>query len=505
MLGFSGVSYLKLLSLKKGGGEALAFNQSGHYVTPETSDAPRKRLLNIVEEMSIAAGCPMPKVFEMTDDSINAFAAGWSTSDAVVGVTSKAIETLDRDELQAVIAHEFSHVMQGDMRLNMNLIAVVFSILCIFQAGRFIMRIQGHSRNRNSAKSNGNQLALAGMILAALGYVGYVGSSLIKAAISRQREFFADAAAVQFTRNPEGLVGAFAKIQAQGSVIRSPQADEISHMFFADGIRKNFSSMWSTHPKLPLRVERIGRRYLSQFHEKARSFRSNQSFVRASVSESEKAKPVDIEHEGMFGLNHEEQFLASIGTLPLYAQNQATSLTIDKILPEKDLRGFYQKTWGAFEARALILALFIHENHASLNRQWDIVTSYLSEDLQKLCKSVQRSLRGSSSRKRLALVDAALGPLKSMTKTQTREFLMVLKSMVLEDGEILLFEYTLFTIVKKNLEKTLPKSTRKTVKTDDSLQRPSNGSGTAKKYVLSCLADSAFTASRQTGLESEKI
>ena len=472
IVGFTGLSYGKLAMLRRGGGKAIAMGQNGRFIPFDTTEPGRQRLLNIVEEMSIAAGCPMPQVFEMQSSSINAFAAGWGTSDAVVGITTKAIDSLDRDELQAVVAHEFSHIVQGDMRLNMNLIAIVFSILCIYQAGRmFLGRLE--TGERRHSRSNGkNEVSILGIMLIVVGYLGYLGSSLIKAAISRQREFYADASAVQYTRNPEALVGAFAKIMSEGSVVNTPKAEEVAHMFFADGLRKKFSNVWSTHPELTTRVERIGSRYLKQFHNKAAKHRVASQSMRSSGVDA--PSPIGSDYPADDGA----EFLAHVGALPLHAQNQAKTLTLNKILPVDNLRGFYQKTWGTYEARALILGLFLHENHTSFDKQWEIATSYLSDDLQKLCRSVHKSLAGSTSRQRLALVDSALGPLKMMTHTQTRQFLMVLKSMVVEDGEIELFEYTLFTIVKKHLEKS------------NRMRRgsPKTGYLAAKLYVLSCLA-----------------
>ncbi len=498
---FSMVSYFKLLSLRSGGGEALALRQGGGFIIPETIDPQRRKLLNIVEEMSIAAGCPMPKVFEMHGDTINAFAAGWQTSDAVIGVTTKAIETLARDEMQAVVAHEFSHVMQGDMRLNMNLIAVVFSIFCIYQAGTVILRSRGR-RSRSSsrsAKSDGS-LAGVGFGLAAVGYIGYLGAGLIKAGISRQREFFADAAAVQFTRNPEALVSAFAKIQGQGSIVESARGQEISHMFFADGIRKKYSDLWSTHPKLVTRVGRIGEKYLDSFIKKSQTHKEALKQGRPnSYKKTEARKPQNKNSSSEDGNGIAERiidlatdpagsglgsnFLNHMGTLPLYAQQQAEKLKLSDI--SKDgLEGIYDQQWGTYECRALVMALMLDENHASLDAQWSIVTEYLPVELQKLCRSVQKKLRGSSSRRRLALVDASLGPLKFMTKQQTHKFLSVLKKMVMQDGQIAVFEYTLFAIVQTHLEKNLRIYRRN--KPSKPASKPNMGS--AKLYALSCLA-----------------
>jgi len=222
-------SVFKTLQLASGG-SVVAELLGGRLIDSNTSDNDERKLLNVVEEMSIASGVPVPQVYVMDDEAgINAFAAGHSTSDAAISVTRGCMKLLSRDELQGVIAHEFSHILNGDMRLNLRLMGLVFGILCLTVIGRVLIRTRGSK----------NPLPLVGLALIVVGWAGAFFGRLIQAAVSRQRELLADAAAAQFTRNPAGLAGALKKIGglAYGSRIESPHAEEASHLFFAQGLR----------------------------------------------------------------------------------------------------------------------------------------------------------------------------------------------------------------------------------------------------------------------------
>ena len=196
------------IAVLKAGGARVAEMLGGRPVLPNSTDFLEKRLLNVVEEIAIASGVPVPPVYVMDQEKgINAFAAGFSPDDAVIGITRGALEILNREEIQGVIAHEFSHILNGDMRLDLKLVGFLHGILLIALIGRSILH--GSSRSRNSKNSGG--AVIFGLILLILGYIGVLFGKLIKSAVSRQREFLADASAVQFTRNPFGLAGALKK------------------------------------------------------------------------------------------------------------------------------------------------------------------------------------------------------------------------------------------------------------------------------------------------------
>ena len=257
-------SLFKIFSLSEGGAP-VARSLGGRLVEGNTSDLAERRLLNIVEEMALASGTPVPAVYVMDDEhGINAFAAGYSPGDAAIGVTHGAIDHLDRDQLQGVIAHEFSHVLNGDMRLDTKLVGMLHGILLLALIGGILMRIVGNSGSSRSSrdddkKDNGAMaFFLMGLALYIIGYIGVFFGRLIKSAVSRQREFLADASAVQFTRNPEGIAGALKKIGglSEHGLIKSSGAEEASHMFFGAAIG-SLSSMMASHPPLEERIKRL--------------------------------------------------------------------------------------------------------------------------------------------------------------------------------------------------------------------------------------------------------
>lgn len=253
------VVLFRLAQLKKGG-KVVAEALGGRRLKSDETDPKVRVLQNVVSEMAIAAGVPAPPLYVLADQSINAFAAGFSPADAVIGVTEGTLNLLSRDELQGVIAHEFSHILNGDMRLNLRLLALLHGILFISEAGQQLLQVRSSGRDRN-----GGILVVFGVGLSfiIIGYIGVLFGQLIKAAVSRQREFLADASAVQFTRNPAGIGGALKRIAAlqQGGRVKHPQASEMSHLFFADALSRwqmGFIGGWfATHPPLAERIKRI--------------------------------------------------------------------------------------------------------------------------------------------------------------------------------------------------------------------------------------------------------
>jgi Zn-dependent protease with chaperone function len=246
-------------------GAVLAQELGGRLIPTNTTDPGERRVRNVVEEMAIASGCPVPSVYVLRNESaINAFAAGYSPSDAVVGVTQGAIEKLDRDELQGVMAHEFSHILHGDMRLNLRLIGILHGILVLGLTGRMILRGVGRGSSSRSSRGGGAValILVIGLALFVIGFIGVFFGRLIKAAVSRQREHLADAAAVQFTRNPAGLAGALKKIGglAAGSYLLTGHAEEASHMMFGSTMGRSLfrrGGWFATHPPIPERVRRL--------------------------------------------------------------------------------------------------------------------------------------------------------------------------------------------------------------------------------------------------------
>ncbi|MDG4771764.1 M48 family metallopeptidase [Solwaraspora sp. WMMD792] len=243
----------------RGGGGRVARELGGVPVPPDTTDPQLRRLRNVVEEIAIASSVPVPEIYLLArEEGINAFAAGWSTSDAAIAVTRGTLERLNRDELQGVIAHEFSHVVNGDMRLNIRLMGLLFGILFLAVIGRGLLRTGFVSGGRSrSDNRGGNPLPLIGLAMIAAGYVGVLVGRLIKASVSRQREYLADASAVQFTRQTAGLAGALKKIAGlpAGSQLKSPKSEEVGHMLFGPGGR--LTALFSTHPPIADRIKAL--------------------------------------------------------------------------------------------------------------------------------------------------------------------------------------------------------------------------------------------------------
>lgn len=252
--GIIGLASLYRISSLGSGGAAVAMQMGGVPVPEDTADPQLRRLRNVVEEMSIASGVPVPAVFVLEQEpGINAFAAGYSTSDAAVAVTRGALDRLNRDELQGVVAHEYSHILNGDMRLNIRLMGVLFGILVLGLMGRKILMYGGSSRNRNAGA-----LVVFALVAVVVGAIGMFFGRMIKAGVSRSREVLADASAVQFTRQTRGIAGALKKIAGveEGSRFQQrAEAEEVSHMLFGDGL--GLSGLFATHPPILQRIQAL--------------------------------------------------------------------------------------------------------------------------------------------------------------------------------------------------------------------------------------------------------
>ncbi len=250
-----GLGSLYRISSLSGGGEQVALQLGGTPVPEDTTDPNLRRLRNVVEEIAIASGVPVPRLYVLEHEAgINAFAAGYTPADAVVAVTRGALDRLNRDELQGVIAHEFSHILNGDMRLNIRLMGVLFGILVLAIIGRKVLFYAPRGRDNRGAAV----VMLAALVAIVIGYIGLFFGRMIKAGVSRSRESLADASAVQFTRQTHGLAGALKKI---GGLVEGSQladrgnAEEVSHMLFGEGLA--FSRLFATHPPLVDRIRAL--------------------------------------------------------------------------------------------------------------------------------------------------------------------------------------------------------------------------------------------------------
>ncbi|CDT79422.1 Peptidase, M48 family [Vibrio diabolicus] len=335
-------SMVRLSALTSNGGRGVAESIGGKLISSNTLDAKHRQLLNVVEEMAIASGIPVPPVYVMQEElGINAFAAGMSIDDAVIGVTQGALDSFTRDELQGVIAHEFSHILNGDMRLNTRLIGVLFGITCIAHFGHLVLDNTHHTSRVSRSSSDSDKgfavIMLIAIICLVLGWIGTLFGSMIKAAISRQREFLADASAVQFTRNDQGIAGALKKIGSHmaGSSLNTKASDEMSHMMFGQSKISGFSGLFATHPPLEERIRRIEPGWDGSFsqssHRPTTSFENDNvsGFSSGTSTQPEKPTTSELSEVGQQLLNQLPSELVDIAREPYSARFIAFALIFD--------------------------------------------------------------------------------------------------------------------------------------------------------------------------------
>lgn len=473
-----GAASLFKWSQLRDGGAAVAAQVGGRRIDPRTTDLHERRLLNVVEEMAIASGTPVPAVFVLDEeDGINAFAAGLTTSDAVVAVTRGTLQKLNRDELQGVIGHEFSHILNGDMRLNVRLTAILFGILVLGLIGRGILRTLGRGRIRTSGggkgKGGGIALVLAvGLALLIIGYVGYFFGRLIQAAVSRQREFLADASAVQFTRNPLGLTGALKKIggYALGSSIENHDASQFSHFFFAQGFRSAFDGLWATHPPLDERIRAVDARWDGKFFEppavvdvERESFASaaarhrspdaaarSAGFQPTSPAQAPSALPPLVREVVREGEPATVPFaaanvLAATGALADAHLAQARSLLAAVPAPLRDA------TRGVETAVPLVYALLLDRDAAARERQFALIAQHSGENFAAATRATAASLTTLADDARLPLFQLTLPALRTLDVSAHDRLRATLDALIRADGTVSLYEFALQKMLLRQL------------------------------------------------------
>ncbi|KPA90136.1 Zn-dependent protease with chaperone function [Pseudomonas asplenii] len=427
------------------GGKLVAESLGGRLINLDPQDFHEKRLLNVVEEMALACGAPVPSVYVLEEDSINAFAAGLSPKDAVIGVTQGAMSLLDRDELQGVIAHEFSHIYNGDMRLNMRLIALLHGILLIGLIGHWVLRSDsGSSRRSSSSNDNKGELfkVAVGLTLLILGYAGTFFGNLIKAAVSRQREFLADASAVQFTRNPDSIGGALKKIggHAAGSQLRAANAAEFSHLYFGAGIKSAIDGLFATHPPLAERIRRIEPGWDGQYPQVKRSGDHPEELVAPSTPSARPAGST------VFAQAAVAQSIAAIGD-PGLAHLQEARDTL-QTLPEALIRAVHDREG----AQALVYGLLLDSVEVLQQQQLDLLRPHLQPALAERLEALRAPLREVPQGQRLALVDLAIPALRQLGRDEFNAVKRGMALLIRADDRVELLEWTLLRIVERNVE-----------------------------------------------------
>ena len=443
-------SLYKIMALSAGG-KVVAESLSGQLIARNTQDLNQRKLLDVVEEMAIASGTPAPPVYLLANErGINAFAAGLSPRDAVIGVTQGAIERLSREQLQGVIAHEFSHIFNGDMRLNIRLMGALNGILILGMLGYYLLYSASFSgRRRGNDKGGGGILALA-IGLMAIGFAGTFFGALIRAAVSRQREYLADASAVQFTRNPNGIAGALKRIGGleAGSRVENPGAPEVSHAFFAQGISGFMQMLSATHPPLAKRILRIDPQWDGKFDS---SDRPDAARVEVQAGEAKTmTRQAAVNKVGAFAAGAAVADVMTamdrIGNPKQEAVDYARSLLSELPVVIKEAA---REPHGA---RAIIYSMLLDKGQKVRARQLRQLQDYADPDVYALTLTLTPRMDDLDIKFRLPVIDIAIPALKQLSLSQYKSFRGNLIALIEMDSRVDLLEWSLQKILFRHLD-----------------------------------------------------
>ena len=418
------------------GGKQIAAALGGRLVQPGADDPLEQRAANIVQEMALAANMPVPSLFVLDEEpGINAFAAGTSPANAVVAVTRGALTSLNRDQLQGVIGHEFSHILNGDMRLSIRLAAMLRGITFIGDVGSILLHSASHRRRyRSSKKDDGRGAVLAiGLGLYLIGLLGGLMAGLIKSAISKQKEYLADASAVQFTRNPEGIGDALKIIggHSAGTFVETARAEEMSHLFFGQ-VRHRLWSAFATHPPIEERIERIDPQWDGQF-------------LTVTAPQTASAEEAENDPGHLAAVAAVGATLAVAGSAQSNATGAANDRDADALL--------LQETKDSLGAMALVLGMAWDPQCEET--QWralsEVEIKGLAETTQRWCKT----LRERAAAQRLHLLELCLPTLRGISVPQYQTFRELLLTWISADGKTDLSEWCLFQMVRHTLDAAL--------------------------------------------------
>ena len=438
-----GTSLYKTSRLSAGGGR-VALDMGGTLVPPDVRDPLRRRLRNVVEEMAIASGVPVPEIYVLEEEScINAFAAGFTPGDAAVAVTRGTLELLEREELQGVIAHEFSHILNGDMRLNIRMMGVLFGIMILGIIGRTVLRGGYHSSMVSSRRKGASSgIMLIGLGLTILGWIGLLFARMIKAAVSRQREFLADASAVQFTRQTDGIANALKKIggYAERSYIQSVDPEEVSHMLFAGGVA-SLTSVFATHPPLTERIRALDPSFREHDYpdvDPGRRRSAKKSEQTADFAGSDSANAALPDSSVVTG-----NIAAAIG------QPHPEHLEYARQLRSNIPESLYDAARAPEEAFLLTLALVLDQRNA--DRQLHIIEQQLGTERVTLVHDYFNEICKVGPGYRYPLLEIAFPMLKHRPKAQMEYLLELVRRLIEIDGHIDLGEFCFYRILASHL------------------------------------------------------
>jgi Zn-dependent protease with chaperone function/uncharacterized tellurite resistance protein B-like protein len=439
-------SLFKTTQLRFGQGRVVAEQMGARRISADTTHLDEKRLVNVVEEMAIASGSNVPSIWVMDDEpGINAFAAGFVPSEATIVVSRGCLTELTRDELQGVVAHEFSHIFNGDMRTNLRILGLLHGILAIGLAGYAAMRVLSYSRTSRRTSSSDKRDSNAGAVLLAIlivavllwvvGYVGVLFGRIIKASLSRAREFLADASAVQFTRNPVGIAGALKKIHSgNGSKLSSKNAEQFSHFYFADGIGFHLP-FFATHPALTQRLDRI-----------LPSWKTSLSVAKPEETNAHKPQAKRSAKTGI---------IDSIGTSGV-AQIAYASALLESI-PDT-----VHKLCAVPEGAELILMALIHAEHPALPPGIEAVMAPTANSPSlEILRDAHQRIRDLGYSSWLGIAELCMPTLQQRSAGEREQLLRKVSQVVMADGRTTAFEASILSLLERSLA---PSSEKRTVK-----------------------------------------
>ncbi len=445
-----------------GGGGQVARMLNATQVTGDGGDLLRKRLINVVEEMAIASGLPMPEVYVLEHEpAINAFASGLTPGDAAITVTRGALERLNRAELQGVVGHEFSHILNGDMRLNQRLIGLCFGILVLSLVGRWLLRAAaygswgGYARygNRRGRGGGVNAAFAIGLAVAVIGGIGLLASRLIKAAVSRQREALADASAVQFTRDPAGLAGALKKIGGFTSTLSSVDGEEVAHMLFDHGAA--LGGLFATHPPLLQRIRALDPTFDPNDYrpeeaplapppeEEPAAAASGAAAGLAPAADGHYAAAALAERPAAAAAprrpDAHEALLASTGALGSPALGGALRAAVPRAL--------HAAAHSKDESLLLILALALSPDAGVRRQQDNLLASQLGAARARRCGELYTELAALDPKLRIPVLELAVPALKQRPTEQIEYLFALLERLAELESERRLFDYVLLRML----------------------------------------------------------
>ena len=464
-------AYLKARELSKGG-QAIATSLGGQKIQTNTPDANQRKAINVVEEMAIASGMPTPDVYVLQkEEAINAFAAGLTPTDAVIGLTQGAIEKLSRSQLQGVVGHEFSHILNGDMRLNSRLIMLVTGIEFIGLVGRVLSGGRSHSSrafSRRSSRGKGSgAIVLVGVALRLIGWLGGLFGRMIQAAVSRQREYLADASAVQFTRNPVAVAEALKVIggEQDGSHLRQTNSGQFSHLFFGQVFTSHLNFLFATHPPLDRRIQLLQPSWDGQYLAPLTPILAKES-EKKSEQESQQITEQIAQTGAMDSAQQEALQILGAAVTAASVGGLATQVSVKRHNNKTDYAALLERAQEPNEAVSLLLAVLLHLNMQDSTGL--LKTDWLTDKTQAtlaLLSAKQgfpgievslmtwfQQLQSVNLVERLSLVERSLSALKSLSEQQYQTLKKSMQQIVQWDEKTDIYEQTVVRLVTRFLD-----------------------------------------------------